>query len=125
MDPNQISSSDLPGMDFVRSLAETLAEYGVEEADVFGLTPGMLNFVRYLMSDIEELEAEVMELRESTTQQAKDLKRVRAQRIALLFKFQRLVGNDELKELDLSQTTLRVIRQHQLEQAREAAEGTD
>jgi hypothetical protein len=122
LDPNQISSVDLPGMDFVRNLAETLAEYGVDESDVFSINPGVLNFVRYLMSDIEELEAEVMDLRERTTQQAKDLKRVRAQRIALLFKLQRLIGTDELEALDLSQTTLRVIRQHHQDQADGAAD---
>ncbi|MDA3961603.1 MAG: hypothetical protein PF961_12490 [Planctomycetota bacterium] len=109
MDPNQISSMELPNFDFVKELAETLAEYGVEEDEVFALGPGVVNFIKYLMTDIEELEAEVIELRQLTGAQAKDLKRVRAQRIALLLKMQHLTGT--LDDQDLSKTTLRVIKE--------------
>lgn len=112
MDPNQISSVNLPSMDWVKNLAETLEEYGVEESDVFGINPGVLNFIRYLMHDIEELEKEVIDLRETTEQQAQDLKRIRAQRISLLLKVQRLTGEEHVQDIDLSQTSLRVIKMH-------------
>lgn len=120
MDPNQISSVNLPSMDWVRNLAETLDEYGVGESDVFGLPPGVLNFIRYLMHDIEELETEVIDLRAGNKQQAADLKRIRAQRISLLLKLQRLTGSESIDDVDLSSTSLRVIEMH-----REQRGGTD
>jgi len=112
VDPNQISSVNMPSLDWVRNLAETLQEDGVEEDDVFNMNPGVLNFIRYLMHDIEELEGEVFQLRERSEHQAGDLKRIRAQRIALLFKVQRLTGEEDVKDIDLSQTSLRVIKMH-------------
>ena len=111
MDPNQISSVNMPSLDFVESLAETLAEYGVEKDDVLGLNAGVLNFVRYLMHDIEELEAEVIKLRETNGALAADLKRIRAQRISLLLKLQKLTGK-ELVGDDISSTSLKVIEMH-------------
>lgn len=123
VDPNQISSVNLPSMDFVENLAESLAEYGVERDDVLGLNPGVLNFIRYLMSDIEELESEVIQLREHSSQQTQDLKRIRAQRISLLLKLQRVTGRDDLIGEDLSATSLKVIQMHRDGQPGESAAG--
>jgi len=109
MDPEHISSAELPNVEFMESLCDTLAGYGVDKDEVRGLGPGVLNFIRYLMNDIEELEQELIALREKTASQAADLKRIRAQRIALLLKVEKLTGQSASSAADLSSTSLRVI----------------
>lgn len=119
MDPNQISSGELPGLDFVHSLAETLAEYGVGEDEVYALGPGVLNFIKYLLTDIEDLEAEVIRLRERDTARDADLRRVQAQRIALLLEIRKLTGS--LSGQDVSATTRRILA-HAVEETGELRE---
>lgn len=113
MDPEHISSAELPNMEFMDSLCETLSEYGVERHEVMGLGAGVLNFIRYLMSDIDELEQELITLRDKTQAQEADLKRIRAQRIALLLKVERLTGQSAMSAADISNTSLRVIEYHE------------
>ncbi len=86
MNPCLISSAEIPGLDFIESLATTLADYGVDDDQVFSLPPGIINFISYLLSDSEELEETVIELRSRIAQQKKDLRRIRAQRNGLLTK---------------------------------------
>lgn len=95
MNPCMISSVEMPSLDFVQSLAHTLAEYGVDENEVFALTPGLINFIQYLLADAEDLEETVLDLRTRVDQQTRDLRRIRTQRNGLLAK---LRGHDEAAE---------------------------
>lgn len=94
MNPCLISSTEIPGLDFIESLATTLADYGVNDDQVFSLPPGIINFISYLITDAEELEESVIQLRDRVAQQKKDLRRIRAQRNGLLTKLRTDRGGD-------------------------------
>lgn len=81
-----ISSVDMPSLEFVQSIANTLHDYGVDEDEVFALSPGLLNFIKYLLHDADDLEESILQLRAKADQQHKDLRRIRTQRNGLLHK---------------------------------------
>jgi hypothetical protein len=92
MKPLMISSTELPNLDFVESLADTLIEYGVAPEQVLELAPGVINFIDYLLTDSGELEEGVIRLRLECNRQERDLKHIRAQRNGLLSTLEELEG---------------------------------
>lgn len=62
MNPNMIASQEMPNLDFVESIAHTLADYGVSEEETYGLSPTLLRFIQYLIDDAAELESALIEL---------------------------------------------------------------
>jgi len=92
---NLKSSVTMPSLEFVESLAETLREYGVDESEVYALPPSLINYLSYLMSVGEDLSEEILELQTASTQQAKDLRRLRTQRNSLLSKIDKLSAEEE------------------------------
>lgn len=93
MNPPMLSSAEMPSLEFVQNLAETLLEYGVDEDEVYGLPPSLINYISYLISIGEELEEDILELQGRHDLQAKDLRRIRTQRNGLLSKAERLAGD--------------------------------